>query len=618
MRTRLKQQIRSRIFLLHMLKIFLIIGAISITFITVPRNRENINKPPELKTDSSTKTEKEVTLKHDMWSDKVKIKDNRFCRSTSSDDCASVTFQGSNLIVKWNRWPEETFVQTNQNTYTYTAKPLPENTAKSLQKSIEQQYSLFDYSFKNPFIVVNPYKTAPLTALIKFATDQKARITLTIHGKDGSPDITHTFPAFETEHSLPVLGLYANYKNRVTITAAFEDHSTQKNTVSIQTKGASSTAQWFVLQKSDQKFYYYATYTFDVFDEKGNLRYFLNLSGWRHSYFFKDKIFVEDSKGIYRYDMLGFPEKHYTYPNNFYTYIHGMGHKPNGNLLVFGSFNNVTALIDGKNLPTHRDFVLELDYETGKEVARYDLAEMLNPDRSLIVKSTQYDYNKIDWAHTNGISYDDENKAVIVSGRHFGIAKIDEKTKKLIWWFTPHQQVDKSGRNGQNGSLKDKVLTVVDRKGRPYAQAVQEGIKNVADFKWPLKTHSVLYAGNGIYSIFDNSGELFDKKLKTTKNSYAAVYKIDDKKRTVRQIFKKDLNVHTDTGSIVYVHPKTQEIWTEIDNIPSEHNYVVRNSFFIRFDKNGKKLYEAVLPNRHVYAIIPFKFYENNFLFPVR
>ncbi len=548
-------------------------------------------------------------LVHPLWEDTVIVKGNRICRSAKPDDCASIRSDDDQLTVKWDKWSQETFIRQKDGRY-YVSD-------KNLKDSIEERYASFGYSFQEPMIVVNPYNKTPLAALIKFPTEKKARITLTVHGKNGAPDISHTFPSFETEHSLPVLGLYANDETTVTMTAEFEDKSKEKSTVKIKTGSVNTKSEWIVLKKTDKAFYYYAGYGGNVFDEEGFLRYAFTDNGWHHVYYFKDKAFVEHPNQIDRYSLLGKHEMKYNYPPGFYTYIHGMGQKPNGNLLVFGSFNNTTADFDGQSLPTHRDFILEFDYETGQELARYDLAEMLNPNRSLIVKSTQKDFDKIDWAHTNGISYDAQHQAIVVSGRHFGIAKIDEKTKKLMWWFTPHQKVDKSGRNGENGPLTDKMLTVVNQKGRPYGKGVQDGIESAPDFKWPLKTHNVLYAGNGVYSIFDNSGELFDKKLKTSDTSFASVYKIDDKTKTVRQIFKKDLKLYAETGSIVYVHPNQKEIWVEADNVLSKHNISLKNSYFTRFDKNGKTLYSVILPYIHCYAVLPFKFYQENIFYPL-
>lgn len=554
--------------------------------------------------ESTVSTAHTLTLKHPYWSDTVNIENNRLCRNSPPKDCGTVEFKENTLIVKWDKYSPEVFHKTDENIYAFKNSILPEN--------IEEKYKEFEYTFQEPFVLLNPYKKTPLAALIKFPTEKPAKITVTVRGENNAPDISHTFSSYKTDHNIPVFGLYANFENTVTLYARFKDNTVKKNTLKISTGNTPTNARWIVNDKKDNGFYYYATYTGDVFDEQGYLRYFFLHDGWSHVYFFKEKVFIEHVNKIQRYSLLGEHEKDYVFPAGFYTYIHGMGYKPNGNLLVFGSFNNTTALIDGKQLPTHRDFVLEFDYNTGKETARYDLAEMLNPDRSLIVKSTQYDNNKIDWAHTNGISYDAKNKAVIVSGRHFGIAKIDETAHKLIWWFTPHQQVDKSGRNGNNGSVAGKMLTAVDKHNAPYPKSVQEGTQSVPDFKWPLKTHNVFYNGNGIYAIFDNSGDLYDKTLKTTADSYASAFKIDDKKHTVRQIFMKNLKQYAATGSSAYMHPATKELWVNIDSVRDKNNKSLVSSHFMRFSPSGKQLYHAVIPNHHFYAVFPFNFYKEN------
>ena len=93
--------------------------------------------------------------------------------------------------------------------------------------------------------------------------------------------------------------------------------------------------------------------------------------------------------------------------------------------------------------------------------------------------------------------------------------------------------------------------------------------------------------------------------------------KINDKTKTVRQIFKKDLKLYAETGSIVYVHPNQKEIWVEIDDVSSKHNISLKNSYFTRFDKNGNTLYSVILPHTHCYAVLPFKFYQENIFYPL-
>ena len=63
--------------------------------------------------------------------------------------------------------------------------------------------------------------------------------------------------------------------------------------------------------------------------------------------------------------------------------MHGMNFKDNGNLLVFGSYEDSKAIFDGREDVSHRDFVLEIDAKTGAIVAQYDLAEMLDENVKL-------------------------------------------------------------------------------------------------------------------------------------------------------------------------------------------------------------------------------------------
>lgn len=181
--------------------------------------------------------------------------------------------------------------------------------------------------------------------------------------------------------------------------------------------------------------------------------------------------------------------------------------------------------------------------------------------------------------------------------------------------MTPHQLTHKSGRNGDKGDVSHLLLTVVDKNGKPYSQDVQKGIKKADGFKWPLKTHNVKYVGKGVYSIFDNSGSMYDKNLYTTKNSVASVFKIDDKKKTVQQVFLKELKEYSDMGSIVIFNHKTKDYWVFASNVSSSNTVEIKNGIFHRFDQNGNELYKAVIYRRHngwIYAIQPYEFYSDN------
>ncbi len=564
------------------------------------KNKEPVSQK-NAETDTSTEKHTSIHITHPSWNGNLEITGNKACRPNR--DCGTIKFSNNDIVeIDWDKWGTESFEKSGE-TYSLI----------STDETIEKEYAKLEHTFEYPYIKVNPFNKTPISALMKFPTEEPAQITITIKGKENHPDISHTFDTWDKEHNIPVLGLYPNHKNIVELTARFKDGRTIKSSHTVKLGNAPNYTPWLVLNKKDNAFNFYASYHGKVHDEEGNIRYIFNASGWNHTYLFKDEVIVEHTNGINRYDILGKHKQTYKYPPNFYTYIHGMGQKPNGNFLVFGSFNKSMAKIEGTDQETHRDFILEIDYHSGQVLKKYDLAEMLNPDRSLVIKSSHRDYNKIDWAHTNGIDYDAENSSIIVSGRHMGIAKINEKTGKLTWWMTIHQQTNKSGRNGKKGDISHKLLTAVDNTDTPYPKDVQKGIQSVNGFKWPLKTHSIKYAGNGIYSIFDNSGNMYDQKLKTSSDSVASVFKIDDEKKTVQQIFLKHLNAYSEVGSSVVVNPNNpNDVWVTATQVGHSNNFSHTSTHIWRFNmQTGEEIYRATTPQQWHYLIHPYTFYKN-------
>ncbi len=99
---------------------------------------------------------------------------------------------------------------------------------------------------------------------------------------------------------------------------------------------------------------------------------------------------------------------------------------------------------------THRDIILELDYHTGTEVRRWDIGRILNPDRSVIVRSSRKDYGAVDWLHMNSVQFDASDNSIVISGRHVGMVKFDYSSGKLKWVFGPALGYEKSGRTVPN------------------------------------------------------------------------------------------------------------------------------------------------------------------------
>ena len=87
----------------------------------------------------------------------------------------------------------------------------------AIQYELEQEFlNETNHSFEDPKIILNPYGTSPLAALIIFETKDLTTPTVTIHVKNNYGTITNTFKPAK-KHILPIYGLYANYTNKVTI-----------------------------------------------------------------------------------------------------------------------------------------------------------------------------------------------------------------------------------------------------------------------------------------------------------------------------------------------------------------------------------------------------------------
>ena len=73
------------------------------------------------------------------------------------------------------------------------------------------------FTLEKPYVKLNPYLIAPLTALVHFRTPEPTEAKVTVNGKEAAGDMGGSFPK-ATEHWLPVLGLYPGYENTVEIT----------------------------------------------------------------------------------------------------------------------------------------------------------------------------------------------------------------------------------------------------------------------------------------------------------------------------------------------------------------------------------------------------------------
>ncbi len=118
-----------------------------------------------------------------------------------------------------------------KNYFKYYNNYVDNNLSKQLRKQEEVDEKIKDiakngnYSLNNPYVMVNPYGISPLTAIVIFNTLNKESVSLYINDVKVAED-TETIM-----HIIPVVGLYNNSNNVITL----ESSSGEKSTTTIPT-----------------------------------------------------------------------------------------------------------------------------------------------------------------------------------------------------------------------------------------------------------------------------------------------------------------------------------------------------------------------------------------------
>ena len=269
-----------------------------------------------------------------------------------------------------------------------------------------------------------------------------------------------------------------------------------------------------------------------------------------------------------KYDILGRRIWNRLLPEGYDDFSHALEPMENGHYLIRVSDANYRRA-DGRNVRTVRDVIIEVN-EAGEVVDDWNLNNILDPYRSTVIKTldqgavclnidvdkagktmTAEELAKLDasddfgdilgtgpgrnWAHVNSVDYDPTDDSIIISSRHQS-ALIKIGRDKQVKWIMGSPE-------GWGPKFADKVLKPVDKDGKPIKC---EGSKCEGDFDWTWTQHTgwrvdsksdkdVFYL-----SVFDNGDArgMEQPALPEMKYSRAVVYKIDQKKMTVEQIWE--------------------------------------------------------------------------------
>lgn len=427
----------------------------------------------------------------------------------------------------------------------------------TLQSEYEKDFKTNGYKIENPNIIIDPYKSSPLTALILFETKNDVTPKVTVVGKDKNTTITHTFQN-TTKHYLSIYGLYPDYENRVII--EYKEKGKQiKKELTIKTDKLPDDFPLPISVNSKKEelgteFYFYTPSSKGyscAYDMNGDVRWYLtHYAIWDNTRLKNGNMLVSTERlintpyymtGLYEIDMFGKIYKEYSLPGGYH---HDYYEMPNGNLLV------ATDDFDNK-YGTVEDYIVEVDRKNGEIVNKIDLKNILNMTDGKSENWTSYD-----WFHNNSVWYDEKTNSITLSGRHQdAVINIDYKTKKLNWIIGDSKNWSK---NYQKYFFK----------------------KAGENFEWQWSQHAAMITKEGYVFLFDNGNnksKIKDNYVPADKSySRGVMYKINKKNMTIEQIWEYGKERGNDFYS-PYI--------SDVDYLSKNH-YIVHSGGIVK--ENGK------------------------------
>ena len=389
----------------------------------------------------------------------------------------------------------------------------------TLQSEYEKDFKTNGYKIENPNIIIDPYKSSPLTALVLFETKNDVTPKVTVVGKDKNTTITHTFQN-TTKHYLSIYGLYPDYENKVII--EYKEKGKQiKKEVTIKTDKLPDdfplpTSVNSKKEELGTEFYFYTPSSKGyscAYDMNGDVRWYLtHYAIWDNTRLKNGNMLVSTERlintpyymtGLYEIDMFGKIYKEYSLPGGYH---HDYYEMPNGNLLV------ATDDFDNK-YGTVEDYIVELDRKNGEIVNKIDLKNILKMTDGKSENWTSYD-----WFHNNSVWYDEKTNSITLSGRHQdAVINIDYNTKKLNWIIGDSKNWSKDYQ-------------------KYFFKKVGE------NFEWQWSQHAAMITKEGYVFLFDNGNnksKIKDNYVPADKSySRGVMYKINKKNMTIEQIWE--------------------------------------------------------------------------------
>ena len=343
------------------------------------------------------------------------------------------------------------------------------------QESKEKYLTHYNYTLDNPNIIINPYNNSPLTALIIFETPDEEEILITITGKDNNSTYKNKFKKSKI-HYIPVLGLYANYSNKVIITCG---NKTKEYTIKTDKlpndlnpiKKINNTNKLYFIENKN---YIYAI------DNNNEVRWYMNNNNKNEisrlsngNMLLSTKTLIDNihSTGLIEIDLLGKIYKEYDINTGYYgSYAETDNsiiviskklleiNKQTGKIINTLKLDNSYSKVDFKNnkiILKNEYKTKEIDYNT-KEEKEYQISNTLENDILLPL------YSLDDYKITKGTKFINKTKTKLSQKNILllNYKKIDNNYKKHKIKLT--KEVDRLVLKG-NFNKNEKAYLILDK-----------------------------------------------------------------------------------------------------------------------------------------------------------
>lgn len=302
---------------------------------------------------------------------------------------------------------------------------------RQIDAAIEQVLDDETYSPERFLLLTDPYKMAPLTALLICNTKKSVTLSVKIIDSFGW---SYEEQKPGTRHRIPIFALRSGRRNDILLEVRENGQILFSRRFYIRTAPLPDTLAHMVsVRKHTKPGASPLTFVFGgdtrlpyAFDETGEIRYYMSrrpksygllpLSDGR--FLFLGKVMCRPSFAnphavlAQEIDYLGRCYQEYYVPDGIHHDATEM--IPGGNLLA-ASEDRV------------EDAVIEIDRKTGKIVKKLSL-------QSVLSDHPYFDF--YDWAHINTVSYSPKDHSVLICARNLhSVIKIDWETDELLWIF---------------------------------------------------------------------------------------------------------------------------------------------------------------------------------------